>query len=409
MTAGRARPSSEPGPDARRSPAIRVSGAGCCVMDLLYDVPEGQDRLAPWLSRVPGDGGLVRGGAVLKSDLERRTAMSVDAWLAEVVGDVQPRRSLGGVGVVTLIAAAQLLPAGSSVEFHGCVSDDADGDWLLGQIARTPLGRARLCRRRGRPPTTVILNERHAGRAPDRSFVAEPCMPDSLALEVADLDPDFFHNDVVAFSFMPWEPKLFARLTSVVERCKRSGSLTVMGTAFDAARTADGRRWPLGDSDEVHRRLDVLVMDQTEALRYSGEPDQASALRFFQRSGVGAVVVTNGESPVRYWSGGSVCAPAEGEAPIPSAIVVDRDRGLLPTGDTVGCGDNFAGGVIASLALQKAAGRRIDLLEAVRLGSLSGALASTHAGGVFFEKAPGEKRALVARYCEAYEEELRRG
>jgi len=226
VTTERVHPVSKRERSSRGERVIRLSGAGCCVTDLLYDLPAGQDRLTPWLSRAAADGGVVRGGAVLKSALERCTGMSVDAWLSVIVGDVQPRRSLGGVSVVTLIGAAQLLPEDAQVEFYACLSEDDTGDWLLGQIARTSLGRAKLRRRRGRQPTTVILNECHADRAPDRSFVAEPCMPGSLALELDDLDQDFFESDVVAFSFMPWEPKLFADLTSVVSRCKRAGALT---------------------------------------------------------------------------------------------------------------------------------------------------------------------------------------
>jgi len=182
-----------------------------------------------------------------------------------------------------------------------------------------------------------------------------------------------------------------------------------MGTAFDASRGTEDGRWPIGDSDEVYCHLDVLVTDYTEALMYSGERNLANALRFFQRSGVGAIVVTNGLEPVRFWSGGSVCRTSEGEVPIPAAVVQDKVRGLLPTGDTVGCGDNFAGGLIASLAMQWKTGKRMDLSEAVRLGNLSGAIASTYAGGVYFEGAPGEKRALICRYREAYEAQLDHG
>jgi hypothetical protein len=103
---------------------MRVSGVGCCVADILYDLPPGQDRLAPWLSRASDDGGIVRGGAVLKRALERRTGMPFDAWLARELAGIAPRRSLGGVCVVTLIAAAQLLPPGEAlVEFHACLAE----------------------------------------------------------------------------------------------------------------------------------------------------------------------------------------------------------------------------------------------------------------------------------------------
>jgi sugar/nucleoside kinase (ribokinase family) len=387
---------------------MRVSGVGCCVVDLLYDLPPGPDRLGPWVSRATDDGGIIRGGAVLKSTFERRAGVPVEAWLSDVLRDVPARRSLGGVCVVSLIAAAQLLPPGAaSVEFHACIADAPLGDWLLEQIARTPLGRAKLRRRAGRCPTTIILNERHADGTPERSFVTEPGTTEPLRLDPADLDRDFFESDVALFSCMQWEPRLFANLSAIVAASRRAGALTVMGTAFDPSYPTD-RRWPLGDSDDVYRHLDVLVTDRTEALMYSGERTLAGARRFFQQKGAAALVVTDGLAPVYYWSSGAVCTPAEGEMPIPAAIVEDEATGALPTGDTVGCGDNFVGGVVASLALQRAPRGRVDLLDAVRLGNLSGALASTHAGGVFPERTPGEKRALVERYRAAYDAQLRR-
>ncbi len=386
---------------------MRVAGVGCCVLDLLYEVPPGQDPLRRWLARSPGDGGIIRGGAVLKSALERRFGVPVDAWISEVLPEVVPRRTLGGVSIVALITAAQLLRDEASVRLHGCLSDDADGQWIARQIGRTPVGLDKLLRRHGRCPTTLCLNERHADGTRERSFVAEPCIPEPLALDPTDLDPEFFGADVAVFCCMHWEPKLFARLASVTAACKRAGAVTVMGLAFDPSRAAHPDRWPIGDSDEVYRHVDVLAMDRTEALRYSGERELEPALAFFRRSGVGAFAVTDGVEPVLYWSGGSACAAAEGALPIPAAIDEDKARGVLPTGDSVGCGDNFVGGVIASVAMQRRQGRRLDLVEAVKLGNLCGGLTSTHAGGPFFESQPGEKRALIERYAVRYDAQLR--
>ena len=84
----------------------------------------------------------------------------------------------------------------------------------------------------------------------------------------------------------------------------------------------------------------------------------------------------------------------------------DRERGVLQRGDSVGCGDNFLGGVVASLAQQREEGGGIALRKAAFLGCLCGSLASTHSGGVFFEKSPGEKRSLVERYRLPYEAQV---
>jgi sugar/nucleoside kinase (ribokinase family) len=381
---------------------MRISGVGCCVVDLLYELPgEAQERLARYLTRVEGDGGLIRGGAVLKSAVEALGGGSVDRWVAEVVGDVPPHRALGGVAVVSLIAAAQLLPE-AKVRFYSNVSDDDDGDWVSAQIARTPLSREKIRRRPGRYPTTVILNERRGGHS-ERTFICGPGAAPELALRPGELDADFFRSEVALFGAMWWEPLLHAELFSLLEASRRARAVTVVGTAFDPARSEVRSRWRLGDSDEVYRQIDVLVMDHAELLLHSGEQEPSRAREFFQRSGVGAFLVTDGVRPVYYWSGGGgACAPAEGHLPIAEALVGDREKGVLPTGDSVGCGDNFLGGVAASVARQREAGGRVGLREAALLGCLSGGIASTHAGGVFFERRPGEKLALLERYRVPY-------
>lgn len=147
-------------------------------------------------------------------------------------------------------------------------------------------------------------------------------------------------------------------------------------------------------------------MDRTEALGHSGEPDLERAAAFFKASGVGAFAVTQGVEPVLFWSGGGAFAPAEGRLPIPAAILQDKASGALPTGDSVGCGDNFLGGVAASAAEQLRRGRPLDLRQAVILGCLSGGIASTHAGGVLQERSPGEKRELAERYRRRYQDQL---
>lgn len=388
---------------------MRISGVGCSVVDLLYDLPpEAQERLARYLSRTPGDGGFIRGGAVLKSTVEALGGGSIDRWVAGVVGDATPRRALGGVAVVSLIAAAQLLPE-AQVRFHSAVSDDEDGRWIFGQMARTPIDLSRILQRAGRYPTTVILNETHDGHS-ERTFICGPGASPELALRPEELDQDFFGSDVALFGAMWWEPRLHADLAALLRKARAAGAVTVVGTAFDPARSQVRTRWALGDSDETYRHADVLVMDHAELLLHSGEREPERARAFFQRSGVGAFLVTEGLRPVYYWSGGAgACAPAEGRLPIPEALVRDRERGVLPTGDSVGCGDNFLGGVAASVARQRQGGGRIQLREAALLGCLSGGIASTHAGGVFFEQAPGEKRALVERYRIPYQAQLAQG
>ena len=65
-------------------------------------------------------------------------------------------------------------------------------------------------------------------------------------------------------------------------------------------------------------------------------------------------------------------------------------------GDTSGCGDNFAGGVIASLVTQFQNNKeKIDLKEACIWGIVSGGFSCFYIGGTYHQKHPGEKLKLI--------------
>jgi len=388
---------------------MRISGVGCCVLDALYDVPpgEGEARMARYLSRQRGDGGLLRGAAVLRRALEAQAGRPADQLVAEIAGGAPAKLKLGGVAAAAAIAAAQLLLGeGVEVRLYGNLSDDEDGALVRRLLAQTPVSTDRMGSRAGRFPRTYILNDRDPRGHLERSFICETGTSPALALAPAELDRDFFESEVTLFSAMWWEPRLHADLTRLLRECKRAGSITVVTTAFDPSRGSVRGRWALGDSDEAYRYIDALVMDRAEALLHSGEAKLGPALDFYRRAGVGACAVTQGVEPVHYWARGGTFLPAEGQLPVPVAILRDKERGTLPTGDSVGCGDNFAGGVVASIALQLRAGRSLSLPEAVLLGNLAGGIASTHSGGVLLERRPGEKRSLVERYRRPYREQL---
>jgi len=75
--------------------------------------------------------------------------------------------------------------------------------------------------------------------------------------------------------------------------------------------------------------------------------------------------------------------------------------------DTTGCGDNFVGGVIASVVNQliSEAGKP-DMNEACSWGIVSGGFACFYMGGTYFEKKPGEKIARIKPYYDNYREQI---
>jgi len=94
---------------------------------------------------------------------------------------------------------------------------------------------------------------------------------------------------------------------------------------------------------------------------------------------------------------------------MPVSERVIREMKDYQGGDTTGCGDNFAGGVIASIVDQRYRGLRFpDLKEACSWGVVSGGFACFYMGGTWFEERPGEKLEKIVPYYESYREQIGR-
>jgi hypothetical protein len=90
-----------------------------------------------------------------------------------------------------------------------------------------------------------------------------------------------------------------------------------------------------------------------------------------------------------------------------SAEVGRRLLGFAGEGDTTGCGDNFAGGVLAGVALQMRSNPgQLDLVSACALGVSCGGFACFYLGGTYHETRPGEKRSSVEPIYECYRSQL---
>jgi sugar/nucleoside kinase (ribokinase family) len=79
----------------------------------------------------------------------------------------------------------------------------------------------------------------------------------------------------------------------------------------------------------------------------------------------------------------------------------------VQAGDTTGCGDNFVGGVMASIVNQLHYGvNRPDLQEACCWGIVSGGFACFYLGGTYFEENSGEKLKRIKPYYESYKKQI---
>ena len=113
-----------------------------------------------------------------------------------------------------------------------------------------------------------------------------------------------------------------------------------------------------------------------------------------------AFAVTRGGESVLAWANVGRFAPMDlHELPVSARALRERSATLVPVGDTTGCGDAFAGGTIAALALRLAAGPgTLDLVDALSWGIAAGAFTLSFLGGTFYESRPGEKREFVTAY-----------
>jgi sugar/nucleoside kinase (ribokinase family) len=148
---------------------------------------------------------------------------------------------------------------------------------------------------------------------------------------------------------------------------------------FRSEISAPGKKWKLGTVDDAYPYIDILIADRDEALKTSDTPSVEDAIRWFLSQGTSAVVITEGARAVRLAAGKGGFAPLELQA-MPICEEIDRELAAHPErrGDTTGCGDNFAGGVIVGLAEQMVTLPRgkVDLRECVILGTAVGGFAT---------------------------------
>jgi sugar/nucleoside kinase (ribokinase family) len=445
---------------------LTISGTGCALMDYLYaDVRLDSEAFVRYRSRTGGDGGLEPGKLVFVEDLERFAGKSFAEILKELTGGAKPdRANLGGPSIVALIHAAQMLEGHDvRVRFSGARGNDASADEIMNIIARMPLDVSGYRVFEGHTPFTQVFSDPTYDQGHgERTFVNERGVADLFAPE--HLPDSFFDSDIVAFGGTALVPQIHDSLTTLCRRARAAGAVVVVNTVYDfrneaKGSEANGGRWPLGESDETYGFIDVLVMDKEEALRLSGAESPEAALDFFRAKGTGAAIITDGVRDILFYSDGSLFSvPALGEpalleaalsgpalsesalggpelvlpetgraAPRPIPTVSEKGRAPCfslpvsaeirrvlasadrPKGDTTGCGDNFVGGLLASIAIQLEAGQKrgsLDLVEACSMAIVSGGFSCFYIGGTYQEARRGEKRKAVEHYYRLYREQI---
>jgi sugar/nucleoside kinase (ribokinase family) len=402
-----------PNMDKKHTPSLHIAGLGCCLMDYLHThVNFADPAFQKVLSQAPGDGGLKPGALVFADDFEAFAGMPFQTWLNAMTGGAAPdAENLGGPAIVALIHAAQMLSNPDvHVSFHGGHGDDEAKSQMLDIIGKTPVD-ASACRQvPGATPRTVVLSDpAHGDGGGERTFIntigaAAAYTPDMVG-------EDFYQADIRLFGATALVPTLHDHLADLLRKGREHGGVNVVGTVYDFRneRRTPERPWPLGDSLSSFPLIDLLVCDREEALRISDQTSTPDAIAYFLDKGVSSVVVTHGTQPIHAASRGGIFAPLP-LARLPVSQAVDEKLSTFDQapGDTTGCGDNFLGGVLYSLAAQMLVGTagNLDLGEACSWGAVSGGYACFYPGGTFIETRPGQKRDAIEPYYRKYREQI---
>jgi sugar/nucleoside kinase (ribokinase family) len=389
---------------------IIVSGVGCCLVDILYNnIDFGGDALSQYISKVRGDGGLSPGKLVFQEEFEQYCGTSIDIFIRKIAGERNcDKKNIGGPSIVSLINAAQLTDRDKcEVRFYGRAGNDTNGRYLVSSLGKTPVVLKDFKLVQNRTPSTLVLSDpAYDNGHGERMFInsigaAWDYYPDYL-------DDDFFNSDIVVFGGTALVPNIHDHLTTLLRKAKLKGCITIVNTVYDFRNERDNstKRWPLGESDESYKFIDILITDKEEALRLSGDSCLSDAVSFFLGKKVPSFIITNGSSDIIAYSDGSFFT----DLPVHSLPVSRLIRNELDSntgGDTTGCGDNFAGGVIASVVdqLLKGTGKPF-LTEACSWGIVSGGYACFYMGGTYFEEIPGEKKARLNPYYDSYREQI---
>ena len=394
------------------SEKIIVSGVGCCLVDLLYNnIDFASDTIRPFISLRRGDGGLTPGHLVFNEEfVEFAGEFPFEAVLNTITGGRTPdNMNVGGPSIVSLIQVAQLTDhERCEVRFYGRGGNDDAGRYLLSSLQKTPVVLQDYQLADNITPSTVVLSDPNYDNGHgERMFINS--IGAAWDFQPDDLDDEFFHSDIVVFGGTALVPVIHDHLTELLKKAKSRGCITIVNTVFDFRneKLNPDQKWPLGKSDDSYQYIDLLITDQEEALRLSGEKSAEATIRFFRDKQVSSLIITNGSKNILVYSDGQFLEPlALTELPVSQKVV--EELKYNKDGDTTGCGDNFVGGVIASIVNQLQGGvQHPDIQEACCWGIVSGGFACFYMGGTYFEQKTGEKLTKIKPYYECYNQQIR--
>ena len=393
--------------------SFTISGTGCSLGDFVFrNISFSSDAFKKFLSVKDGDGGLTPGKLVFTEEFEKYSGIPyADAIKSISSGKQADTFNLGGPGIVSLINTAQLLHNYDiKVNFYAAVGKDDIGEKILSIVKKTPVDTSHFFTFDHRSPFTDVLSDPDYDHGKgERIFINNiGCAWD---LKPEHLDDEFFKSNIVVFGGTALVPCIHDKLTSLLRKAKTNDCFTIVNTVYDFRneKKNPAQKWPLGETDESYRLIDLLIMDHEESLRLSGEKTLEAAIRFFKQKGTGAFIITHGASSVHGYSSGKAFQKTDHfELPVSATVVRELSENPSLKGDTTGCGDNFAGAVIASLVMQMQDCPDIlpSLQESIAWGVAAGGFACYYVGGTYIEKQKGEKYGKVEKYYRDFKTQI---
>lgn len=383
---------------------MRISGAGCSLVDYLYSgISYRSPVFEQYRSKRAGDGGIIPGGLVFTEELEAFAARPFDTILKGLVGDSEPVSvNLGGPAAVAMITTAQILGEEYDYRFYAASGSDKASSFIKEVFSETSIDLSLLSSRDLPTPSTVVLSDPEASEGKgERSFLNT--IGAAASIDARDLPDSFYASDIVLLGGTALVPRLHDQVHTILREAKKRGAFTIVGTVFDFRneRRDPAGRWPLGD-DSAYQDIDLLVTDAQEALRLSGQESIEEAMDWFVEMGVSSAVITHGAKPfLAYSSGRSFEAMDKRWFKVSRYIDAYLTAHPQERCDTTGCGDNFLGGITASVAMQIAE-RKPVLERALAWASATGGFSCLHYGGVYHETYRGEKASRLLGIVDDY-------
>ncbi len=396
------------------SDKIIIAGTGCALADYLYTgVRFNSPQFHKYLSQRPGDGGVTPGKLVFTEELETYSGLPYSEISKELTGGNLPAAfNIGGPGLVSLINASQLLNKNEyEVLFYGGSGNDNTAELIDQLVRKTPLNidHYNKISERKTPFTDVLSDETFDNNHGERTFINNIGAAWDYSPEL--LGDDFFDANIVCFGGTALVPQIHDNLSLLLKRAKENGCITVVNTVFDFRNEKNHpeQPWPLVDSPEDLYLIDLLIMDCEESLKISGKQSITEAAQYFISQNISSLIITNGARELYTFSNGALFGKMELSSwPVSKKVNEDFVRDPELKGDTTGCGDNFAGGVIASLAMQlkSSVTGKFDLTKSIAWGVASGGFACYYIGGTYIENGTGEKLEVVQEFKNEYMKQI---